>query len=365
MVYIKQLDALRAVAIFFVLCNHWFQEGRMFYKISTIVSAPDIFFTISGFLITAILLNDRIKAEASGDSKGTVLKHFYLKRILRIFPAYYLTIFITWLADHRSVPNYSSYLTFTANFDMYKNEYWGSMAHLWSMSVDQQFYLCWPFVILFVPKKILPYSILLFIITGILSQHLNVNKEFLFLLPQTCLDALGLGALLAWVVVLKNKFLPGFFKILSCLCILSLLFIVLEIYSKYSFYLHHRTLIAIIISWVIAYFIRHQNDQKNYFIMAFNKKPLLLAGKISYGIYLYHVVLFTYCYKLLDPLNTFLSFPSFLKTNQYFLIAENLVVVIAIAWLSWKFLELPISNLKRYFKPRKMAPSINGHFQLQ
>lgn len=365
MAYIKQLDALRAIAIFFVLCNHWFGEGRMFYKISTIVSAPDIFFTISGFLITAILLKDRIKAEASGNGKGTVLKHFYIKRVLRIFPAYYLTIFITWLADHNSVPDYSSYLTFTANFDMNKNEYWGNMAHLWSMSVEQQFYLCWPFVILFVPKRFLPYLILLFITTGIISQHVNTTREFRFLLPQTCLDALGLGALLAWVVVLKNKFLPFFLNILSCLCILALLLIILDVYGKYSFYLNHRTLIAIIISWAIAYFVLHQNDKRNYFLRAFNTKPLLLAGKISYGIYLYHVVLFTYCYKLIDPLNTLLLFPSFLRTNQYFLISENLLVVIAIAWLSWKFFELPVSNLKRYFKPQKTTPSINEKFQLQ
>lgn len=364
MAYIKQLDALRAIAIFFVLCNHWFAEGRMFYKISTIVSAPDIFFTISGFLITAILLKDRIKAETSGNGKGTVLKHFYIKRVLRIFPAYYLLIFITWLTDHNSVPDYSSYLTFTANFDINKNEYWGNMAHLWSMSVEQQFYLCWPFVILFVPKRILPYLILLFITTGIISQHVNTTREFRFLLPQTCLDALGLGALLAWVVVLKNKFLPVFFKILSFFCVLAVAFIVLDVYSGLYLYLNHRTLIAIIITWLIAYFIMHSNDEKNYFMVAFNTKPLLLVGKISYGIYLYHLVLFINGYKVLDPLNSLLG-NSVLKTNQYFLILENIVILFGFAWVSWKFFELPISNFKKYLKPKKLSVAANENLLLQ
>lgn len=364
MAYIKQLDSLRAIAIFFVLCNHWFNEGRMAHKISNIVSAPDIFFTISGFLITALLLKDRLKAEASGTGKGIIFKNFYIKRVLRIFPAYYLAIFITWLIDHNSVPDYRSYLTFTANFEMHKNQHFGNMAHLWSMSVEQQFYLCWPLLILFIPKKILPYSIMLFIVTGVISQHANGDKNFLYVLPQTCLDALGLGALLAWVVVLKNKFLPRFYKILTFLCILSVMLIILHVYNEQSLYLNHRTLIAIIITWLIAYFIMHSNDEKNYFMVAFNTKPLLLVGKISYGIYLYHLVLFINGYKVLDPLNSLLG-NSVLKTNQYFLILENIVILFGFAWVSWKFFELPISNFKKYLKPKKLSVAANENLLLQ
>src|SRR5687768_5978126 len=165
--YIKQLDALRAIAIFFVLCNHWLLEGNILNTISKIVSAPDIFFTISGFLITLILLKERKKTEGQGIRRTEVFLAFFLKRSLRIFPAYYLTILLTFLLKPGAVPSYNSYLNFTANFEIFNNQEWGLLAHLWSMSVEQQFYIIWPFLILFLPQRWLLPTISLFIIIGI------------------------------------------------------------------------------------------------------------------------------------------------------------------------------------------------------
>ncbi|WP_210463348.1 acyltransferase family protein [Rufibacter roseolus] len=352
--YIKQLDSLRAIAIFFVLCNHCLPADTLLHQLSLIIFAPDIFFTISGFLITMILLKDRRRAEVSSTHKGKVFSDFFLKRALRIFPAYYLTLLLTYVLEPNSVPRYSSYLNFTANFDMYSNKYWGELGHLWSMSVEQQFYLFWPLIILFIPKKFLSHTIVSFILAGIISQKLTPDLEFLWILPQTCFDALGIGAFLAWVVVEKNQIFPTVYKALRVLGPFSILVIAGQnLWGDFPSP-HHRTLVALVVSWAIAYFLSVGDTGNEKLTWIFQNRALLLMGKISYGIYLYHVTVFNHSARLLHSFNKALPLPQEIKGNFYFFLSENLVLLFLLAWLSWKFFELPISNLKRHLK--KEAP---------
>jgi peptidoglycan/LPS O-acetylase OafA/YrhL len=353
--YIKQLDAIRAIAIFFVLCNHWLPENNALNKASTIISAPDIFFTISGFLITAILFKERNKADACGAGKTQVFKNFFIKRALRIFPAYYLTILVTYIVKHDSAPDYTSYLTFTANFYMYHNKYWGYMAHLWSMSVEQQFYLFWPFIMLLIPKRFLLCTIILFIVIGISSQRIIPEEGFTSLLPQTCFDTLGLGALLAWIVIFKIELLPTVYKGLQILAIISVMIIITQTLWEEFYFLSHRTLVAIIVTWLIAYFILNGSEANKFPASIFNNKGLILIGKISYGIYLYHLTLFFYSPKILYPLRQYMPLPNIIKQNLYFFLLENFVILLVLSWLSWKYFELPISNLKKRNKKQVLA----------
>jgi peptidoglycan/LPS O-acetylase OafA/YrhL len=352
--YIKQLDSIRAIAIFFVLCNHWLPEKSALYKASTLISAPDVFFTISGFLITAILFKERIKAEVLGNGKVQVFKQFFFKRVLRIFPAYYLTILVTYIIKPDSIPDYTCYLTFTANFYMYYKEYWGYLTHLWSMSVEQQFYLFWPFVALLIPKKFLPCTIILFIITGICSQRFIPDIGFTSMLPQTCFDTLGLGALLAWVVIFKIDLLPIVYKGLLGLAIISIIIIITQTVWEELYFLSHRTLVAIIVTWLIAYFVLYGSEANKFPASIFNNKGLILIGKISYGIYLYHLTLFFYSPKILYPLRRYIPLPYIIKENFYFFLFENLGILFFLAWISWRFFELPIANFKKRYKNKAL-----------
>ena len=357
--YIKQLDALRAIAIFFVLCNHWLLEGNILNKISKIVSAPDIFFTISGFLITLILLKERKKTEGQGIRRTEVFLAFFLKRSLRILPAYYLTILLTFLLKPGAVPNYNSYLNFTANFEIFNNQEWGPLAHLWSMSVEQQFYIIWPFLILFLPQRWLLPTISLFIIIGIASQHIITDKEFGGVLPQTCFDALGIGALLAWVIIFKNHLFPTFYQVIRVLAIISLVVISSQtIGENFLVFIYHRTLVAVIVTWLMASFILEGNEGKSYWGLIFKNRVLLLIGKMSYGIYLYHSTLFLQLFESIKWFNRLLPFPHVIQVNQYLFFLENFFILFCLAWLSWQFYELPISNLKRLFEKRKVSRSI-------
>jgi peptidoglycan/LPS O-acetylase OafA/YrhL len=357
--YIKQLDALRAIAIFFVLCNHWLLEGNIFNKISKIVSAPDIFFTISGFLITLILLKERKKTESQGINRTEVYFVFFFKRSLRILPAYYLTILLTFLFKPDLVPSYSSYLNFTANFEIFNNQEWGPLAHLWSMSVEQQFYIIWPLLIIFLPKRWLLPTIGLFIVIGIASQHIITDKEFGGVLPQTCFDALGIGALLAWVITFKNHLFNTFYQVLRILAIISVVVIISQIiWGNFLVIINHRTLVAVIVTWLMAGFILEGNGGKSYWGLIFKNRALLLIGKMSYGIYLYHSTLFLQLFEIIKWFNGLLPIPHVIQVNQYLFFLENFFILFCIAWLSWRFYELPISKLKRLFEKRKVSRPI-------
>src|ERR1044072_9103532 len=98
--YIKQLDSVRAIAVFLVVVWHWFPRNSFIEKLHAGSLGVDIFFVLSGFLITQILLKYRSNSGGSIKAKTIVLKNFYARRVLRIFPIYYLTIFLTVLLSN-------------------------------------------------------------------------------------------------------------------------------------------------------------------------------------------------------------------------------------------------------------------------
>src|ERR1700733_11280286 len=94
MTYIKQLDSLRAIAVILVIVSHWMSGDSIIGRFPTGSIGVDIFFVLSGFLISKILFDNRNKSEELNISKSATIKNFYIRRALRIFPIYYLTIFI-------------------------------------------------------------------------------------------------------------------------------------------------------------------------------------------------------------------------------------------------------------------------------
>src|SRR5437868_3288074 len=161
MKHIKQMDGLRFIAIFLVLLEHFatIVEGH----ISAGYYGVDLFFAISGFLITGILLK-------STKSFGRAYKNFIGRRTLRIFPIYYLTILILYVAGNEYVHGYLIYLlSYTYNYAwIYFKIPVNSITHFWSLCVEEQFYLFWPFIVL-----------------G-LRNHINILKGLILLLVLFC-----------------------------------------------------------------------------------------------------------------------------------------------------------------------------------
>jgi peptidoglycan/LPS O-acetylase OafA/YrhL len=357
MKYIKQLDSIRALAVILVIIWHWVPRNSFVENLHAGILGVNIFFVLSGFLITEILLINRKKAEDSITSKTHVLRSFYVRRILRIFPIYYLTIFLTLILSHKLSLEISrnemlSNITYTSNFFIYITREWPeSSLHFWSLAVEEQFYLAWPLFVLFWPKKTLLPLMLFFIATGMISQLLINDYEFGYLPTYTCLDCFGIGGLLAFIVVHLPLSLQKFYRLLSILSIAAV--VVLVVCWNLNFYLPNTRFVhGILSAWVISHILIYK-EKKSLLVSLLNCRLLISIGKVSYGIYLYHIlyVYFAnkYWYKYVyDHYSAFINE----EFEPWIFTVVNFGILYLIGWLSWKFIEKPVLSLKRKFQYR-------------
>ncbi|MBK8553825.1 MAG: acyltransferase [Ignavibacteria bacterium] len=154
--YMPQLDSLRTFAVFSVLIGHWFAEFEKFSNFPFGMFGVTLFFVLSGFLITQILISGRIDTEEIFKKKIHSIKQFYIRRTLRIFPIYYITIFICLLFNVQDIRDkFFWFLFYASNIYFYNiNDWAGSLSHLWTLAVEEQFYLLWPFIILLFRRSI-------------------------------------------------------------------------------------------------------------------------------------------------------------------------------------------------------------------
>lgn len=345
--YFPQLDPLRAFAVFFVLIEHWV-PGTYWFKIFPFgMSGVTLFFVLSGFLITRILLRSRKKAESLNQNKFHSLKQFYIRRTLRIFPIYYITIFILLIFNTNNIKKiFIWFLTYNSNIYFYLIQNWaGSLSHLWTLAVEEQFYVIWPFIMLFIPKKYLFRTIVLIILTGpvfrivlFLFSNLSNASDFIHILTPSCMDSFGLGALLAYAMIFNLKitdFIKSKLRLISIGCII-LIFILLfteeNIFSVFLFRFCVSVISLLIISKALTGF-------KGSLSHVFDNRTLIYFGKISYGLYLYHNFIPTLfsIFGLPVPENMFLKFMTYSLT------------LVAVASVSWFLIEKPVNGLKKYF----------------
>jgi peptidoglycan/LPS O-acetylase OafA/YrhL len=355
--HIKALDSIRAFALFGVVMSHWLVGNPLLNVFNPGQIGVNTFFVLSGFLITGILLQNRTQAELSGNSKKVVVKNFFVRRSLRIFPIYYLTIFALLIFESATKThikdNFGYFLTYTSNFYFYKNQaYDGMISHLWSLAVEEQFYLVWPWVILFVPYKYLLSSILAFIGVGVISEYAlcdNTHANLNYMLPFTSFASFGLGALLSFLLVFHRNQLPKAYRLLTLVAVACSLLLLGFILRGYPLLLPIRTVHSLLALWLIAHVMLAQ-ERKQPQLWILDNRVLAFVGKISYGMYLYHVPL-GYDYPYLDRYINWL-FPSFVRSSVYYpqvVFVENFVLLVMLSWISWILLERPILNLKKYF----------------
>lgn len=173
MKYIKELDSFRAIAVLFVIIGHGAGVNNYLSKVFNADFGVNLFFVLSGFLITWILLVNREEAKSAGLSVASIFKMFYIRRTLRIFPLYYLCVVIFFLLSSILTDNnrfiFPWLFTYSANWYFIIHQTWvGHISHVWSLAVEEQFYLIWPTVMLLVSRKLLPLAIFIFIMVGLL-----------------------------------------------------------------------------------------------------------------------------------------------------------------------------------------------------
>lgn len=306
-----------------------------------------LFFVLSGFLITQILILSRVNAEKMHEKKIHSLKQFYARRTLRIFPIYYLTLIICYVFNIDNIREIFLWFVFYAsNIYYYTIGNWGSISHLWTLAVEEQFYILWPFIILFIPKKYLLKSIIGIIILGpvfrtflyIQSDGSEWTSTFIHILTPSCMDCFGLGALLAYYRVFQSgrQILDSKYAVL---------FLLVNILTLISFFFFKENVLTIFFFRfnvsVICMFIIHKATTgfKGITGKILDNSILIYLGKISYGMYLYH--------SFIPMIYRTLGFPQ--VNNLYVNFIIQFVMLIIISTISWFLIEKPVNGLKKYF----------------
>jgi len=344
MKHIKGLDALRALAVAIVVVGH--SRIHLFYSdrgpvgnvfqvlLPSDMFGVDVFFVLSGFLITSILLH----ADNGNLPKIILLKNFVARRTLRIFPVYYLTLLILWIISYPDIRQYLTwFLTYTSNILCFKTHVWNAFSHTWSLSVEEQFYLIWPWFILFVDKKYFKYLFAFFILSGPVSSFISMktyNGIAPILLPN-CFDSFGIGGLYAYCSVRPEK-MEKFKNVLRfafpiALCIyLYWKFMAVAGMVGFGDGIFNRTINSIMAIWLIDHVI---NSKSKFWEM-----PLLnRIGKISYGIYLFHI-----------PVSVIVN-SLHISDNLYIIYAIKLPALLLISYCSYYFFEIKVMALKKKF----------------
>ncbi len=305
---IYQLDVLRGLAVLLVMCFHFF-HGFSFGWLGV-----DLFFVLSGFLITGKLVE-------SIDSPN-YLSAFYLKRILRIVPLYYLVLFLIFIVLPLVAPSSISesmrqlqqeqvyYWTFSVNF-VEARVGWPAnitLIHFWSLACEMQFYLVWPFVILFVYGYrnarwllwlIIAAAIIFRIyITNYLSLHLVSKYVLLF----SRMDTFAIGSLVYFYLTSSGLTFRKLPLVLSFAALAIILFLVFLFnlnwhYTDQPVYSIGATLNGIFWGGILLHYVRQ--DAKRHMV----SNILAIVGKYSYAMYVFHLPIGIFLEKYLPGRN--------------------------------------------------------------
>jgi peptidoglycan/LPS O-acetylase OafA/YrhL len=353
-----QLDSLRFFAMLAVLIAHN-ADPRLFpWIFGTFPWATlgvRLFFVLSGFLITGILLDCRDLADATSQNRLFLIRQFYFRRFLRIFPIYYLVLAVVFAVNLYPAREIWIWLvTYTSNIYISRHGHWiGSLGHFWTLAVEEQFYICWPWLVLFAPRKwltpMLSFAIVLaplyrfFAVTTYPADFANgvmAKSTFTF----SCLDSLAAGALLAVISqsISRREMIPKFLnRIILPMGIIFFMVVFLLHYYKIdsiAYYVFSDLFCTIIFCWLVSSASRGFNGIAGS-LLEFHL--LIYLGKITYGVYVYH--------NFVPALLSLIIGTAYDRRSlSHFIL--SIAVTLAVASLSWHLVEQPINNLKGYFK---------------
>jgi peptidoglycan/LPS O-acetylase OafA/YrhL len=328
-----QLDSLRAFAILPVLYTHFWNTDNW---IGT--AGVYLFFVLSGYLITGILLKNR--------GKPSALRIFYVRRALRIAPIYYLTLTLSWLilpGIRDSFPWHAFYLS---NVWFTLNNGWlpWFAAHLWTLSVEEQFYLVWPFLILTLPLKAIRPALCCAILIAISFQlgltTFGINHLGKGILIPASLDKFGVGALLA--VAEAGVGFPRWltkFGWAAFVAVAGMEFLPMNRVPEWGYVLRTQLLIVAFAALIAA----ASSGISGPAGAILDCGAVRYIGRISYGIYLFHLFAFAIVLRGLGGV----GLPTLERGPAAFILLS--AITIGIAALSWNFFEQPINRLKERF----------------
>ncbi|MDB6057517.1 MAG: Acyltransferase 3, partial [Verrucomicrobiales bacterium] len=290
--YSPQLDGLRGTAILCVLTGHLFESHFRGAWVGV-----DIFFVLSGFLITNILI-------AEHESTGTVsLKNFYGRRALRLVPALLIGVALTGLLSLFGATPFHTFAGFRdaavpalLYFSNFSDAQMGTFIHTWSLSVEEQFYLIWPLVVGGVLLVLKPRPRIALIV-GLMATFATIRFSLeaqhirwwnLYSWFYTRADVLMAGALVACAASAWPEKVGALVRKLKPLTLLAIPFVAYIFYTTFADqrWLYRWGLTATAVSCALIVFVA-QFDNDGPLARVLRNKVLIWFGKHSYGIYVY------------------------------------------------------------------------------
>ncbi|WP_243375589.1 acyltransferase [Geotalea sp. SG265] len=387
--FVPALDGIRGYAILLVIIIHTFHTFivnrgysadpgiKMLDSIAGFgIYGVDLFFVLSGFLITGILINQV--------NSNNYFKAFYIKRVLRIFPLYYIYL----LAIVILVPLLVSYVRFNITslyvyFIYLQNMFYSSgtlqdylLCHLWSLAVEEHFYLIWPLIVYFIkPKKVIIISIVFIIIAImlrsyiILYSHIRPSLADRFTLCR--IDSIFFGCLLAYGLrsISFNNYLHKHKYVMLLISGLISLVTSLLLIWNINENIHH------VISYTVygVFFTAILNvvmfvDTTSLINKIFDNKLAKFFGKYSYSMYIIHMPITAGLYAIY-----FEDAPGYALLNAGIFFATTTGLTVIGSLISWHILEKHFIKLKiklannQAMQPIKLEEeqslSFTGHLQ--
>jgi peptidoglycan/LPS O-acetylase OafA/YrhL len=333
-----QFDGLRAIAVALVAYHHWVYDHKVgaWYAFHLGPFGVQIFFVLSGFLITGILRENA----KSGDA-GHLFRAFYARRALRIFPIYFLTI---GLLSAFAIPPFPELFWWNAlyagNIYIFVHQAWmGLASHFWTLAMEEQFYLIWPAVIVVFAsgfRYVALASIAIGAVVFIAMKWFAPAVDFVFMLPIVGMDALAIGAVLSTKDEFARKVTLACWPFAVFWCVGQATgFIETGLINHYG---------GIAASVVLVH--GALTGWKGPLGWLLNRSWMQGIGKISYGIYVYHAFVAAIVARIMN-----VPFPG----NMALQTIASAALTLLVAYVSWKLIEAPINGLKRYFpyQPRQ------------
>ncbi len=365
---IAPLDALRGLAILMVLLVHCFWVMPLSGP-STLVKqlqpgmllGVDLFFVLSGYLITGILLRTR--------GHGGYFRGFYIRRVLRILPAYYFVIALIWLALPQvdasvrgsRLHDYTLwYVLHVQNWLMAQgiSGGWPGVNHFWSLAVEEQFYLVWPLLVLATPPQALRRLCLVLFAVCCASKLALVAAHadwvMLYMGTMTRYDGLIAGALIATLrpeEALARAHTAGVVGLAAGLGIVGIVATSPSEHTSPRIALE-TTLAAIAFGAAV---LRVHARAPAWSGALLQSRALMWLGRYSYGIYLLHLPLVFLVRPWAARQGVLTGVP--VNLRSFLLGLATVAIALLLARLMYQFLEEPALNLRHRLAPDPQSPT--------
>ncbi|MBK7387956.1 MAG: acyltransferase [Bacteroidetes bacterium] len=361
---IKTIDSLRFYGALGILFAHFpaFGSSWLAVKLHDVLvytSAPylmvELFFCVSGFLITRIIITEKLK--------GTFhFGKFFFRRSLRIVPLYVLTLLAVGFIFNEDV-GMQWQLTYTSNFlYIFKGDF-GPLAHTWSLAVEEHFYLIWPLLMCFLSIKtgklvsgfIIPVIAITFSVFIILATGYDEGGRWLYYGTPSRMLALSVGCYLAFIE--KDIIAMAKWKFAILIAVGLGLFSVnvylggIRFLPDLPYYFRQYILFAVLSFIIISFMIRmNYSHGKGMVNLIFRNKLATYMGQMIYGIYLFHY-----------PVIYYLGYSDLQHSGPapLWVCLSALLITLGLAMISFHFIESPLLSKRKWLENKLFNPMEN------